>query len=30
MHMKPDLEKLVASDATHSVTIALSRGIIEL
>lgn len=30
VHMKHILEKLTASDRTHAVTIALSRGIIEL
>jgi len=30
VHMKHILEKLAATDRTHAVTIALSRGIIEL
>jgi DNA-binding NarL/FixJ family response regulator len=30
VHMKHILEKLHATDRTHAVTIALSRGIIEL
>jgi len=30
VHVKQILEKLAATDRTHAVTIALSRGIIEL